>query len=160
MAHFTTIELILITRMFVLIIKWHHKARCNTLLPNFHGVIHQCASFFLLIHLFSPILLLPVIMLGCTLWHPAPGRELQAHNGMEQQAGRCWFHSGRTQMAGKHSSACGTGLSPTQSEKQLILISISLLLEGGWGVEASRPSDETHGAPRPEALTVTDMPPL
>lgn len=61
---------------------------------------------------FSPILLLPVIMLGCTLWHPASGTELRAHNGMEQQAGRCWFHSGRTQMAGKHSSACGTGFRP------------------------------------------------
>lgn len=53
-------------------------------------------------------------MLGCTHWNPTPGREICAHNGMEQQARRCWFHSGRTQMAEKHSSACRTWLCSTE----------------------------------------------
>lgn len=53
-------------------------------------------------------------MLGWTPWNPTPGSDLHAHNGMEQQAGRCLFHSGRTQMAVKHSSACTTGLCSTK----------------------------------------------
>lgn len=100
-------------------------------------------------------------MLGCTLWHPASGRELRAHNGMEQQAGRCWFHSGRTQMAEKHSSACGTGLSPTKVKSSWFSFpSVCCWKEvEAWKLQdRSRPSD--RNAPRPEALPVTDMPPL